>query len=325
MLYEIKKQSLPNGEILAYRETQDDIQQNKNGETLACGDTNNNNAIDPAVDTITKPTLILLHGNQSSSLFYEQLMKQFESKAHIFSIDMAGFGESTYNHQHETVREWADDIALFMDELKIPSAIVLGWSAGGGVAMELAACYPEKVQHLILMSSVGVKGFKLPKRDSQMKPVPGIFLFEKNDVATDPTIVMTENAMREQNDKFFRAVWEHTIFDLNPPEDDVFDAFMREIVKERCYVDISIALCQFNITHEADLVEGSGRISEIRCPVTWIHGRQDKIVPFATGADSIPYFECPVDFKAFDNAGHAPYIDQPEMFADILDGIIENV
>ena len=97
MLYEIKKQPLINGETLAYRET-------GSGEK----------------------TLLLIHGNQSSSLFYEFLMQDFESSAHIIAVDMAGFGESDYKTEHMNITDWADDIALFMDSKNINNAIVLG-------------------------------------------------------------------------------------------------------------------------------------------------------------------------------------------------------
>ena len=296
MLYEIRKQALPNGETIAYREAGEEIKQ---------------------------PTLILIHGNQSSSLFFEFLMRRFESKANIYAVDLAGFGYSTYNNPHETLKDWADDVALFMDEMHISSAVVLGWSAGGGIAMELAAGYPEKVQHLIPMASVGVKGLKMPKKDLELNPVAGSYLVRREEITLDPYIIAVNAAFLAKNDKFFHTVWEQRIFDLNTPEDSVFDAYMQEILKERCFLDMSVALCQFNITQEADLVEGSGRISDIKCPVTWIHGRQDQSVPFETGAASVTYFKCPAELKPVDDAGHAVFMDQPKVFAEILGEIIQ--
>ena len=104
MMYEVKRQQLPNGEVMAYREE--------------------NTAVDA-------PVLLLIHGNQSSSLYYEHLMQQFRKEAHIYAIDMMGFGDSSYKNPHTCMKDWADDVAQFMDAQKIRKAVALGWSAGG--------------------------------------------------------------------------------------------------------------------------------------------------------------------------------------------------
>ena len=234
MIYQVKSCRLPNGEAIAYRE-----------ENRACD----------------APVLLLIHGNQSSSLFYEHLMEDLKDQAHIYAIDMAGFGESTYERPHTCMKDWADDAAEFMDALHIPSAIVLGWSAGGGTALELASCYPEKVKHLVLLASVGVKGFRLPRRKEDLTPVPGEYLVERADIIQDPgTMIPITKAIEEKDTDFLHMVWAKTIFDRHPPMEKDFAAYMEEILKERCFVDISVALCQFNITKEDALVKGSGQI-----------------------------------------------------------------
>ena len=108
MMYEVKRQQLPNGEVMAYREE--------------------NTAVDA-------PVLLLIHGNQSSSLYYEHLMQQFRKEAHIYAIDMMGFGDSSYKNPHTCMKDWADDVAQLMDAQKLRKAVALGWSAGGGTAL----------------------------------------------------------------------------------------------------------------------------------------------------------------------------------------------
>ncbi len=295
MVYAVQKQALKNGEIMAYRE------ENKNYDA---------------------PVLLLIHGNQSSSLYYEHLMQDLKDAAHIYAIDMMGFGESSYKNRHTAMKDWADDIALFMDEKNLSSAIVLGWSAGGGTAMELAACYPEKVSQLILMASVGVKGFRLADRDESGNILEGKYLSKREDIINDPQIMIPiTNAIQSKDINFLHWVWEKTIFNLHSPVADDFDAYMNEIIKERCFVDISVALCQFNITDEDDLVKGSGRIKNIACPVTWIHGKNDIVVEYAVGEDSIRYFDNGILFS-IEDAGHACFMDQPNIFNSKLIEII---
>lgn len=299
MMYEVKRQQLPNGEVMAYREE--------------------NTAVDA-------PVLLLIHGNQSSSLYYEHLMQQFRKEAHIYAIDMMGFGDSSYKNPHTCMKDWADDVAQFMDAQKIRKAVALGWSAGGGTALELAACYPEKVQHLVLLASVGVQGFRLPRRNADLTPMPGEYLVKLEDVVKDPvTMIPITGAIERKDTAFLHMVWAKTIFNRYPPAESDFDAYMNAILKERCFVDISVALCQFNITKERALVEGTGRISQIQCPVTWIHGREDMIVPYVVGEESIRFFESSAQLIPIEDAGHASFMDQPEVFRTILINILKSI
>lgn len=296
MLNEIKTTTLSNGETMAYRES---------GAKLK------------------EPVLIMIHGNQSSSLIFDSLMTHLEKTAHIFAVDLPGFGDSSYNTPHETLRDWADDVALFMKKKKIPSATVLGWSAGGGIAMELAACYPEKVQQLVFSSSVGVKGLKMPGRGRGFTLVKrNPYLVNKEEIAKDPYIVAADKAIAEKNTRYFRFLWDEIIFNIEDPPDPVFDAYVQDILKERCFLDMTVALCQFNITHTSGPAEASGRISDIKCPVTWIHGKQDIVVPFEEASSSLACFETQTELIPIYEAGHAAFIDQPEVFVDILCGLI---
>lgn len=299
MMYDVKLQQLPNGEKMAYREE--------------------NTAVDA-------PVLLLIHGNQSSSLYYEHLMQQFRQDAHIYAIDMMGFGDSSYYNPHTCMKDWADDVAQFMDAQNIPDAVVVGWSAGGGTALELAACYPEKVRHLVLLASVGVQGFRLPRRNADLTPIPGEFLVKREEIMKDPVIMIPVTGAIERKDaEFLHMVWANTIFNRYPPEESDFNAYMNAILKERCFVDISVALCQFNITKESALVEGTGRISRIQAPVTWIHGREDIVVPYAVGEESIRFFESQAQLIPVEDAGHASFMDQPEAFRKILNKILKSI
>lgn len=296
MTYQVYQQALKNGESMAYRE-----------EKTNCDG----------------PTLLLIHGNQSSSLFYEHLMEDLKEEAHIYAVDLMGFGDSSYQHAHKTMKDWADDLALFMEEKEIEDAIVLGWSAGGGCALELAACYPDKVKHLVLLASVGVQGFKLPLRDEKGNVVEGKYLSKREDIIKDPgTMIPITNAIENKDAAFLEKVWKATIFNLHCPEKEDLDAYMQAILKERCFVDISVALCQFNITSEDDLVKGSGHIHAIQCPVTWIHGKKDIIVNYAVGENSVKFFDSKARLVSIEDAGHASFMDQPEQFKEIMEEIL---
>lgn len=295
MSFEVKKVSIPKGEQIAYREA---------------GSGN--------------PVFILIHGNQSSSLFYEDLMDHLKEKAHIYALDMPGFGDSTWATAHPEMKDWGEDVKEFMDALDIDSAVVLGWSAGGGAAMELASSYPDRVKHLILLASVGVKGYPMFKYDESFKPILSQPVTTDEDILADPVLMKpVMGALERQDADFFYKVWRAGIFNLNQPPEETYRAYMQAILKERCFFEISKALILFNNTAEDGVVKGTGRINQIQCPVTWVHGRNDLVVPLATGLDSAKYFPGRMTVEIIPNAGHASFMDQPEMVESVFNRILD--
>ncbi|HKX84373.1 MAG TPA: alpha/beta hydrolase, partial [Pyrinomonadaceae bacterium] len=52
-----------------------------------------------------------------------------------------------------TSENLADDVAALLDHLKIPSADIIGYSVGGGVAMQCAIRHPLKVRKVVSISA----------------------------------------------------------------------------------------------------------------------------------------------------------------------------
>ncbi|OQY09242.1 MAG: hypothetical protein B6I29_03795 [Marinitoga sp. 4572_148] len=58
---------------------------------------------------------------------------------------------------------YADYVKMFMDELKIETAIIVGHSLGGAVAQSLSFRYPEKSEKMLLIDSAPIEGLKTPE------------------------------------------------------------------------------------------------------------------------------------------------------------------
>ena len=97
-------------------------------------------------------TVLLLHGNMSSSLHFTPLFERLAAGFRLVAPDLRGFGDSTYHEPFDSLGELAEDVYLFMEALDIPSAFVVGWSTGGGIALEQSALWiPETLKQRCLM------------------------------------------------------------------------------------------------------------------------------------------------------------------------------
>ncbi|WP_315551111.1 alpha/beta hydrolase [Microbacterium aurum] len=115
--------------------------------------------------TAPEQTVVLIHGNVSSSLFWQELMQDLPSDLRVIAIDLRGFGETESLPVDATrgVRDFSDDVHATLAALGIETAHLVGWSMGGGVVMQYALDYP--VLSLTLQAPVSPYGFGGTRRD----------------------------------------------------------------------------------------------------------------------------------------------------------------
>lgn len=96
--------------------------------------------------------LLCLHGHpgsgQSLSVFTEPLSQRFQTIA----PDLRGYGSSQTRTAFE-MGEHLTDLEALLDRYGIHRCLVLGWSLGGILAMELALRLPERISGLILVAT----------------------------------------------------------------------------------------------------------------------------------------------------------------------------
>jgi pimeloyl-ACP methyl ester carboxylesterase len=71
----------------------------------------------------------------------------------VIAVEMQGHGRTADIDRDFSYENLADDIAALLDDLKITHADLLGYSMGGGVAMQVAIRHPEKVRRVVSISA----------------------------------------------------------------------------------------------------------------------------------------------------------------------------
>ncbi len=79
----------------------------------------------------------------------------------VISPDLPGFGGSTWRIPDYSIVAHAQYVLQLLDSLHIGQAHIVGFSLGGGVALNIAHMAPERVRSLTLLSSIGAQEYEL--------------------------------------------------------------------------------------------------------------------------------------------------------------------
>src|SRR2546421_12935242 len=92
--------------------------------------------------------LILLHGGLMSGETFGPVLPLLAERHQVIAVDLQGHGRTADIDRPIDVRLMADDIGTLIDHLGLDKADLVGYSLGGGVALQTAVKYPAKVRRL---------------------------------------------------------------------------------------------------------------------------------------------------------------------------------
>ncbi len=99
--------------------------------------------------------IVLVHDGNLHSVTWDEQFPVFSKNYRVVRYDRRGYGKSTYPEKPYSNIE---DLAEIFRQLNIERAILMGMSAGGGLAVDFALEHPDRVTGLVLVGAV-VSGY----------------------------------------------------------------------------------------------------------------------------------------------------------------------
>ncbi len=96
-------------------------------------------------------TIVFVHASGSNGHSWHNQVDGLGAKHSPIAMDMPGHARSDGVVGFETVAQYTDFLAAFLDALKIKSAVIAGRSLGGMVALDFAIRHPDRTQAVIAM------------------------------------------------------------------------------------------------------------------------------------------------------------------------------
>jgi pimeloyl-ACP methyl ester carboxylesterase len=254
------------------------------------------------------PALLFVHGIMGSHRGWARLVTELSSQWRVIAPDLFGHGLSAKPLGDYSLGAHAATLRDLLDELDIDSAIVVGHSLGGGVAMQFEYLFPGRISRLILVDSGGLgrevslllRAATLPGAELVLPVLASPLLGRGVDAAG--RAVGTAAKFLGAHLRADTAEGWHGIQSL--ADHDTRQAFL--------------ATARSVINSGGQTVSAKNRLYRLqRIPVLIIWGSKDPIIPVSHGhdaQDAIPGSR----LEIFDNAGHFPHLDDPNRFVTLL-------
>lgn len=237
--------------------------------------------------------LLLIHGTQPDATVWSNVRDSLAERAWVISYDRRGFSRSAATSAPD-FRVHAQDAADLLSAIDATPAVVVGWSWGGLIALELAATHPDRVTSLVLIEpAVHLKNHPTLTLIRSLGKVQLLAKLGRKTAAVD-TFFQWALSRSQQGSAFD---------DLSPQAIAIVHANASPILDE-------IA----SGTGEALTEEA---IASITCPVTIVVGSLSDSA-FQKAATRLQRLLPQSRITTIDGAGHAIHLDQPQKFVSIL-------
>jgi pimeloyl-ACP methyl ester carboxylesterase len=96
--------------------------------------------------------LLILHGGLHNTTLDAPVAERFARRRRVISVDLQGHGRTADVDRPLWYEQLADDVEALLDALGVAEVDLLGYSFGGGVAVNTAVRHAARVRKLVLVS-----------------------------------------------------------------------------------------------------------------------------------------------------------------------------
>ena len=124
-----------------------------------------------------KPVVLVLHGSPVATSAVQGLIDDLAKQRRVVAPDLPGFGRSPSWSGGYSIESHARAALALLSDLGIENCHLIGYSMGGGVAIEMSLMNPAILDSLVLVSSIGLQEYELLGDYSLNRAVHGTQLF----------------------------------------------------------------------------------------------------------------------------------------------------
>ena len=255
-----------------------------------------------------KPVVVLIHGIAGSGQTWDGIIPWLGKRHAVIAPDMLGHGGSAKPRGDYSLGAYASAVRDLLLALGHESATIVGHSMGGGIAMQFAYQYPERLDRLVLVGSGGLgREVALMLRAVAL---PG----------AEWVLPLLAQAKLDEAGALLAKGMHRLGFRAGADTEELARGFAS--LKDAGTRTAFLHTVRSVIDTGGQRVDASDRLylaSEVPSLLIW--GEKDRIIPAAHGRAA--HAKMPGSrLEVIPDAGHFPHRDEPYRFVDALERFI---
>ncbi|MEP7294994.1 MAG: alpha/beta fold hydrolase [Burkholderiales bacterium] len=253
----------------------------------------------------TGPAVLLLHGIGGSLELWSAQFAEANEGLRVIALDLPRHGLSDFGRHPFSPRIFAAFVWKFADALGLTALHLAGNSMGGAIGVQMLAQQPARVRTLLLAAaaSLGRDGpmpfrlMTLPILGSLMSRAGPMAVTQQIQAIFGPSFVVTDE---------LRKTIERNV--MRPGAQAAFLATLRQ-------------MSDLGGQRAALVADSHAVLASASVPVLLLHGRQDRVIPFAHSERAQQQARAS-RLQLVDDCGHTPQLEQPAIFNAALRALV---
>ncbi|MFF6014589.1 intracellular short-chain-length polyhydroxyalkanoate depolymerase [Lysinibacillus fusiformis] len=269
--------------------------------------------------------LVLVHGNMTSSKHWDLLIDTLDDKFTIYAIDLRGFGGSSYHQPISSIRDFSEDVKLFVDALQLLTFDMIGWSTGGAVCLQFAANYPDYCQRLILLASASTRGYPFYTDLGTGNPASFKRAYSYEEVLVDTSKTkLVQGFYHTKNREGLQSLWNSLIYTHHQPSKEKYEEYVEDMLTQRNLAEVYHALNTFNISVvDHEVAKGSHEALLLTIPILVLRGDRDLVITEEMNAELLQDLGKQAQFVSLKDCGHSPLVDDVAQLTAEIETFLE--
>src|SRR5260370_14347874 len=261
--------------------------------------------------------VVFIHGLGSSSYMeWRHTLEPTAARHRVFAPDLPGYGRTEKPRARYTIPYFARFVERYMEDRGLRSAVIVGASLGGRIALEVALEQPRLARKLVLVNSLGLgtPQVRMAHMAYGLVTIPRV---------GEAVMRFTRGALGWASPRMIRRVaprYPGSSAHLETSLDDAYLEDLRELYStddlHNAYLSTLKAFVHpralFGVHHDV-----TTRLNEIKVPLQLIWGADDPLFPVAqaTRAHALVAHS---RLAVIEGAGHSPQAERPEEVNRVL-------